>query len=34
MPELDLTYGYPLALAWMLLATVVLHRFFRRIGWL
>ncbi len=34
MPELRLTFGYPLALVGMLLATLVLHRFFRRIGWL
>jgi magnesium transporter len=34
MPELSLTFGYPLALAVMLAGTLVLHRFFRRIGWL
>jgi magnesium transporter len=34
MPELSLTFGYPLALAMMLAATLSLHRFFRRIGWL
>jgi magnesium transporter len=34
MPELDLSFGYPLALAVMLAGTVLLHRFFRRIGWL
>jgi magnesium transporter len=34
MPELSLSFGYPLALAAMLAATLVLHRFFRRIGWL
>ena len=34
MPELSLTFGYPLALAVMLAATLSLHRFFRRIGWL
>jgi len=34
MPELDLTFGYPLALAVMLTATLVLYHFFRRIEWL
>jgi magnesium transporter len=34
MPELKLVFGYPLALALMLVSTVLLHRFFRRIGWL
>jgi magnesium transporter len=33
MPELDSRIGYPLALTVMLLAVLVLHRFFRRIGW-
>ncbi len=33
MPELDSEIGYPLALAVMLIAVLVLHRFFRRIGW-
>jgi len=26
--------GYPLALLMMLASTLLLHRFFRRIGWL
>jgi magnesium transporter len=34
MPELDLRIGYPLALAVMAVAVLVLHRFFRRVGWL
>jgi magnesium transporter len=34
MPELGLGFGYPLALGLMLLATLSLHRFFKRIGWL
>jgi magnesium transporter len=34
MPELDSRIGYPLALAAMLLAVLLLHRFFRRVGWL
>jgi Mg2+ and Co2+ transporter CorA len=34
MPELDSRIGYPLALAAMLLAVVLLYRFFRRVGWL
>jgi magnesium transporter len=34
MPELDKSWGYPVALATMALAVVLLHRFFRRIGWL
>jgi magnesium transporter len=33
MPELDSRIGYPLTLAAMFLAVLVLHRFFRRIGW-
>ncbi len=34
MPELKVAFGYPLALGVMLLSTLLLHRFFRRIGWL
>ena len=34
MPELDLSFGYPLALAAMLASTVLLYRFFKRIQWL
>jgi magnesium transporter len=34
MPELRSALGYPLALLMMLAATLVLHRFFKRIGWL
>ncbi len=34
MPELRSPIGYPLALLTMLAATLVLHRFFKRIGWL
>jgi magnesium transporter len=34
MPELKWPVGYPLALVAMLTATLLLHRFFRRIGWL
>jgi magnesium transporter len=34
MPELSWSFGYPLALAVMALACVVLHRAFRRNGWL
>ena len=34
MPELGLKVGYPLALLTMLVATLLLHRFFRRIDWL
>jgi magnesium transporter len=34
MPELKLVVGYPLALGVMLLCTLLLHRFFERIGWL
>jgi len=34
MPELGLVVGYPLALLTMLAATLLLHRFFRRINWL
>ena len=34
MPELDLVFGYPMALGVMLCATLLLYRFFRRIKWL
>jgi magnesium transporter len=34
MPELTWTFGYPLALAVMATACVVLYRFFRGNGWL
>jgi magnesium transporter len=34
MPELGFTYGYPLALAAMLLSALVLWLVFRRVGWL
>ena len=34
MPELGLTYGYPLALLVMVSATLLLYRFFKRIQWL
>jgi magnesium transporter len=34
MPELDSPIGYPLALAVMLAAVLLLHRFFKRIEWL
>jgi magnesium transporter len=34
MPELKLTFAYPLALGVMIVSTLLLHRFFRRIGWL
>ena len=34
MPELDMSWGYPLALAMMVVAVVVLYRFFKRIEWL
>jgi magnesium transporter len=34
MPELREPWGYPMALALMAVAVVVLHRFFRRIEWL
>ncbi|MFD7081924.1 CorA family divalent cation transporter [Streptomyces sp. NPDC059918] len=34
MPELGWTYGYPLAVALMALASGALHRAFRRNGWL
>jgi len=34
MPELDLVYGYPLALLMMLSVALVLYRFLKRIGWI
>jgi magnesium transporter len=34
MPELDVSFGYPAALAVMAASILLLHRFFRRIGWL
>jgi magnesium transporter len=34
MPELDWRYGYPFALALMLLVCVTLHRVFKRRGWI
>jgi magnesium transporter len=34
MPELGSPVGYPLALAGMVLAVLLLHRFFRRVDWL
>jgi magnesium transporter len=34
MPELEWELGYPAALAVMLTACLMLHRFFRRAGWL
>ena len=34
MPELDERIGYPLALTAMLISTIILHRFFKRIQWL
>jgi magnesium transporter len=34
MPELGFVLGYPMALLVMFTATLLLHRFFRRIGWL
>jgi magnesium transporter len=34
MPELDWSFGYPLALGVMLVLCVTLHRYFRRIHWL
>jgi magnesium transporter len=34
MPELHLVFGYPMALGVMLTCTVLLYRFFKRIGWL
>jgi magnesium transporter len=34
MPELSWMFGYPFALALMVLTTVVLHRIFKKAGWL
>jgi magnesium transporter len=34
MPELGWVVGYPLALALMVVIAVVLHRTFKRRGWL
>ncbi len=34
MPELSWTYGYPLTIAVIVTACLVLYRYFRRIGWL
>jgi magnesium transporter len=34
MPELDESWGYPVALAMMAVAVVLLYRFFKRIEWL
>jgi magnesium transporter len=34
MPDLDERWGYPIALATMVVAIALLHRFFRRIQWL
>ena len=34
MPELQWTLGYPLALALMVIASVVLYFVFKRRGWL
>lgn len=34
MPELALTYGYPLALGLMLMSAVATFLFFKRKGWL
>ena len=34
MPELHWTYGYPLVIGVMVITAVVLHRAFRRSGWL
>jgi magnesium transporter len=34
MPELKMTYGYPVALALMLGVSLALYRWFRRTGWL
>jgi magnesium transporter len=34
MPELKWRIGYPLALLAMAVAVFLLHRFFKRIGWL
>jgi magnesium transporter len=34
MPELSWTVGYPFALTLMVLTAVLLHRAFKRAGWL
>ncbi len=34
MPELDWIFGYPLAIAIMVLTVVVLRWYFKRVGWL
>jgi magnesium transporter len=34
MPELGWIFGYPLAIAIMILTVVVLHWYFKRVGWL
>jgi magnesium transporter len=34
MPELEWTFGYPLALLLIAIVCFVLYRYFRRIGWL
>ena len=34
MPELSWMFGYPFALALMVLTTIVLHRIFKKAGWL
>jgi magnesium transporter len=34
MPELSWMFGYPFALALMVLTTLVLHRIFKSAGWL
>jgi magnesium transporter len=34
MPELGVAFGYPAALALMLVSALALHRSFKRRGWL
>jgi magnesium transporter len=34
MPELKWTFGYPLALAIMLVICLLLYRWFKKVGWL
>ena len=34
MPELDWSFGYPMAIAIMVLTVVVLRWYFKRVGWL
>ena len=34
MPELGWRFGYPMALALMLVVCLILHRLFRKSGWL